>query len=78
MDHAAPASRSALWLGFATIYLVWGSTYLAIRVGLGSGPGVMLMTPFLIHMARHHPGVQVSVSPGATELQLMQLQHQAS
>ena len=45
----------------------------AIRVGLGSGPGVMLMTPFLIHMARHHPGVQVSVSPGATELQLMQL-----
>lgn len=45
----------------------------AIRVGLGSGPAVMLMTPFLIHMASHHPGVQVSVSPGATELQLMQL-----
>ena len=45
----------------------------AIRIGLGSGPGAMLMTPFLIHMARHHPGVQVSVSPGATELQLMQL-----
>lgn len=44
-----------------------------IRVGLGSGPGVMLMTPFLLHMAQHHPGVQVSVSPGATELQLMQL-----
>jgi DNA-binding transcriptional LysR family regulator len=45
----------------------------AIRIGLGSGPGAMLMTPFLIHMARHHPGVQVSVSPGTTELQLMQL-----
>ena len=45
----------------------------AIRLGLGSGPGAMLMTPFLVHMARHHPGVQVSVSPGATELQLMQL-----
>jgi DNA-binding transcriptional LysR family regulator len=45
----------------------------AIRIGLGSGPGAMLMTPFLVHMARHHPGVQVSVSPGATELQLMQL-----
>ena len=44
-----------------------------IRIGLGSGPGVMLMTPFLVHMARHHPGVQVSMSPGATELQLMQL-----
>lgn len=45
----------------------------AIRIGLGSGPGAMLMTPFLVHMAQHHPGVQVSVSPGATELQLMQL-----
>ncbi|MGJ7542402.1 LysR family transcriptional regulator [Variovorax sp. LT1R16] len=45
----------------------------AIRIGLGSGPGAMLMTPFLRHMARHHPGVQVSVSPGAAELQLMQL-----
>ncbi|MES2361552.1 MAG: LysR family transcriptional regulator [Pseudomonadota bacterium] len=45
----------------------------SIRIGLGSGPGAMLMTPFLLHMARHHPGVQVSVSPGATELQLMQL-----
>lgn len=45
----------------------------AIRIGLGSGPGVMLMTPFLTYMARHHPGVQVSVSPGATELQLIQL-----
>ncbi|MDB5744657.1 MAG: transcriptional regulator, LysR family [Polaromonas sp.] len=45
----------------------------AIRIGLGSGPGAMLMTPFLLHMAKHHPGVQVSVSPGGTELQLMQL-----
>ncbi|UUZ77883.1 LysR family transcriptional regulator [Polaromonas sp. P1(28)-13] len=45
----------------------------AIRIGLGSGPGAMLMTPFLVHMAQHHPGVQVSVSPGATELQLIQL-----
>ncbi len=45
----------------------------AIRVGLGSGPAAMLMTPFLLHMARQHPGVHVTVSPGATELQLMQL-----
>lgn len=45
----------------------------SIKVGLGSGPGVMLMRPFLIHMARHHPAVRVSVSPGATELQLIQL-----
>lgn len=45
----------------------------AIRVGLGSGPAAMLMTPFLLHMAQRHPGVHVTVSPGVTELQLMQL-----
>jgi DNA-binding transcriptional LysR family regulator len=45
----------------------------AIRLGLGSGPGALLMTPFLTHVARHHPGLQVSISPGATELHLIQL-----
>lgn len=44
-----------------------------LRVGLGSGPGALLMTPLLQHMARHHPGVKVSVSRGATELQLQAL-----
>ncbi len=45
----------------------------ALRVGLGSGPGAMLMTPWLVHMAQHHPTVQVTVSRGSTELQLTQL-----
>lgn len=45
----------------------------AIRVGLGSGPGAMLMTPLLCHVATHHPGVKVDISRGSTELQLMQL-----
>jgi len=45
----------------------------ALRVGLGSGPGAMLMTPWLVHMAKHHPTVQVTVSRGSTELQLTQL-----
>lgn len=45
----------------------------SLRVGLGSGPGVMLMTPWLRYMAEHHPTVQVAVSRGATELQLIQL-----
>lgn len=44
-----------------------------MRVGLGSGPGALLMTPLLAHVARHHPGVRVSVSRGSTELQLLQL-----
>lgn len=45
----------------------------SLRVGLGSGPGAMLMTPWLRYMAEHHPTVQVSVSRGPTELQLGQL-----
>jgi DNA-binding transcriptional LysR family regulator len=45
----------------------------SLRVGLGSGPGAMLMTPWLVHMARYHPSVKVSVMRGATELQLLQL-----
>ncbi|MEY3773715.1 MAG: putative inner rane transporter YedA [Verrucomicrobiota bacterium] len=50
--HATPAvsekipSRSALIVAFATIYLVWGSTYLAIKVAVGTIP------PFLMAGAR--------------------------
>jgi DNA-binding transcriptional LysR family regulator len=33
----------------------------------------MLMTDWLVHMARHYPGVKVSVTRGPTELQLQQL-----
>jgi DNA-binding transcriptional LysR family regulator len=44
-----------------------------LKVGLGSGPGALLMTPWLRHVAQHHPGVQVSVGRGATELQVQQL-----
>lgn len=45
----------------------------SLRLGLGSGPGAMLMTPWLVYMARHHPGVKVSITRGPTELQLQQL-----
>ncbi len=44
-----------------------------IRVGLGSGPGAMLMTPLLCHMATFLPHIQTSITRGSTELQLMQL-----
>ncbi|MEJ8824384.1 LysR family transcriptional regulator [Variovorax humicola] len=39
-----------------------------VRIGMGSGPGAMLMTPLLMHMATHHPKVRVVVSRGGTEL----------
>lgn len=45
----------------------------SFRVGLGSGPGAMLMTPWLKYMAEHYPTVQVAISRGSTELQLVQL-----
>lgn len=48
-----------------------------LRLGLGSGPGALLMTPWLIEMARHHPGVKVSVVRGPTEWQLQQLRDRA-
>ncbi len=49
----------------------------SLRLGLGSGPGAMLMTSWLVYMASHHPGVKVSVTRGPTELQLQQLRDRA-
>ena len=43
--HSSPpehATRGQLALGFAVIYVVWGSTYLAIRFGLESIPPFLL------------------------------------
>ena len=40
----------------------------SLRVGLGSGPGAMLMTPLLMHMATHHPQLHLEISRGRTEL----------
>lgn len=45
----------------------------SIRVGLGSGPGAMLMTELLTHMAQNHPHVHVSISRGHIDLQVQQL-----
>jgi len=45
----------------------------SIRIGLGSGPGALLMTPLLCHMAVHRPHVHTSIVRGPTELQLLQL-----
>ncbi len=42
-----------------------------LRVGLGSGPGAMLMTPLLLRCATSHPRLQLQVARAATE-QLVQ------
>src|ERR1700748_157231 len=42
----APASRTQIIVAFAAIYLVWGSTYLAIRIAVETLP------PFLMAALR--------------------------
>jgi DNA-binding transcriptional LysR family regulator len=44
-----------------------------IRVGLGSGPGALLVQPLMRLAAEQHPRVRVNISRGPTELQLVQL-----
>ncbi|MES2977950.1 MAG: LysR family transcriptional regulator [Pseudomonadota bacterium] len=44
-----------------------------MRVGLGSGPGAILMVPLMCHMAQNHPRVRVKITRGSTELQLVHL-----
>jgi DNA-binding transcriptional LysR family regulator len=39
-----------------------------LRIGLGSGPGAMLMTPLLMHMATHHPRLRLEISRGRTDM----------
>ena len=39
-----------------------------LRIGLGSGPGAMLMSPLLMHMATHHPQLRLEISRGSTDL----------
>jgi DNA-binding transcriptional LysR family regulator len=46
-----------------------------IRVGLGSGPGALLMLPLMRLGAQHYPKVRVSITRGPAELQLLQLRN---
>jgi len=39
-----------------------------LRIGLGSGPGAMLMTPLLMQTAQHRPGLRMEISRAGTEL----------
>ena len=39
-----------------------------LRIGMGSGPGAMLMSPLLMLMAQEHPQAHVHISRGSTAL----------
>ena len=49
----------------------------SLRIGLGSGPGAMLMTPLLTHMATHHPRLTLEILRGGTELLARSLRERA-
>jgi DNA-binding transcriptional LysR family regulator len=40
----------------------------SLRIGLGSGPGALLMTPLLTAVATEHPQLHLEISRGRTEL----------
>ncbi|MBB1598130.1 LysR family transcriptional regulator [Achromobacter sp. UMC46] len=41
-----------------------------LRIGLGSGPGAMLMTPLLTHVAQRHPQLHLELMRGPLEAHL--------
>jgi DNA-binding transcriptional LysR family regulator len=40
----------------------------SLRIGLGSGPGALLMTPLLMHVAAQQPTLRLEISRGRTAL----------
>ena len=47
-----------------------------LRVGLSSAPGALLSVPLMLHMAEHHPRLQVEISRGNTAVLLNELREQ--
>lgn len=48
-----------------------------LRIGLGPTPASILMTPFLHHMALHHPRLQVKIARGSVALLVQSLLDEA-
>lgn len=47
-----------------------------LRIGLSSGPGALLSTPLMLHMAEHHPKLQLQISRGNTSVLVDELREQ--
>jgi DNA-binding transcriptional LysR family regulator len=72
LDRARQLVADARDLELRGRWLAEGRTGV-LRVGLGSGPGVMLMTPLLLEVAARRPQWKVEVARGATELLVQRL-----
>ena len=47
-----------------------------LRIGLSSGPGALLSTPLMLHMAEHHPRLRLQISRGNTGVLIDALREQ--
>ena len=48
----------------------------SLRIGLSSGPGALLSTPLMQHMAQHHPRLHLQISRGNTSVLIDELREQ--
>jgi DNA-binding transcriptional LysR family regulator len=48
-----------------------------LRIGMGSGPGALLMTPLLLHTAQQRPGLRMEIARAGTELLMQALRARA-
>ena len=48
----------------------------SLRIGLSSGPGALLSTPLMLHMAQHHPRLHLQISRGNTSVLVDELREQ--
>jgi len=48
-----------------------------LRIGMGSGPGALLMTPLLMQAAQHWPRLKMEISRAGTELLVQALRERA-
>ena len=56
-SRAPVAARPlAIWVALITVYIVWGSTYLAIRVVVETAPDAG--TKVSMRVPKFHPGVR--------------------
>lgn len=67
VDRARPLVDAADDLRDSARQMVAGTTG-RLRIGLGSGPGALLMTPLLMQAARGHPALRLEISRARTDL----------
>src|SRR6266581_2387073 len=60
LSHASARATTVILIAFAAVYVVWGSTYLAIRIGIESFPPLILagLRHFIVTFPLSRPPVE--------------------